>query len=402
MVAGEVVSSGGDDGRLDGASAAVVSMAKRERRGATGATGSAGGMFQQQGQGHGRGGGGLGLPPVSRRTFLNRYSVLWTVLVFALGSAVWYLDFRFNAAPVGGEQGLGQVHVESLRPALMRYAIIIPGLSVVTYLICTIYFLQKAATEQRIAETEVDQFLVLGRLAASIAHEVRNPLHNIKLLLEEIEMTNTDPGAVMLLKRLDANASRINHAVELVYRLARPGEVRQRLEGNDYTELSELVEEIRTTLPRLERDRLVCINKSGRHSIYGCGDHGSLQTIIENLIRNACLASKENPVYVDLDIDKERSLACITIYNEGQLPADFNFGEMNEHTNTTKQVRGLGLGVLIVRQLARQMNIDLAYKSDDGVVTFIAKVPLHLGLFNRREETEGIEDENENPARIDC
>ncbi|MEI9807042.1 MAG: CHASE3 domain-containing protein [Bacteroidota bacterium] len=61
---------------------------------------------------------------------------------------------------------------------------------------------------------EVEKFTSTGRIARTIAHEVRNPLTNILLATEQLrEMENSNEESPVLLELINRNAARINQLV---------------------------------------------------------------------------------------------------------------------------------------------------------------------------------------------
>jgi len=60
----------------------------------------------------------------------------------------------------------------------------------------------------------IEKFAATGRIARTIAHEVRNPLTNIALASEQLqEMVPANPDSAMLLEMVSRNANRINQLV---------------------------------------------------------------------------------------------------------------------------------------------------------------------------------------------
>ncbi len=275
------------------------------------------------------------------------------------------------------------------------FIISLPIILCIYYL--TDYFHLKKNTEIKLKEleveqVEVEQFLVLGRLSASIAHEVRNPLNNILLLTDELNSPDDSQNIVEIAKRLKRNAERINHAVELVYRLARPGEARQRLESQDFCDVVMLFDTLKDQTERDGRE-LAITNKTGRKRVYLSGDYDCLQTIFENLLRNAMLASsQETAIYVDISEDAKNKQYYVVIYNEGKLPDSFKIATIEDLSSRDAHVHGLGLGVVIVNELAKQMNLRISYHSADGVVSFQVVGKAHHGIFER---VKGIDEKDD-------
>ena len=322
----------------------------------------------------------------------------WTIYQISIAllgcmtvSTFFYYDFMDDAAARALENDLSLPWFELFEALLMTLP-----LSVLIYMLFGHAERTRGAKlkmrEMELAHAETEQFLILGRLAASIAHEVRNPLNNILLLLDELNRLSgeneevNDVGA-----RIKRNAGRINHAVELVYRLARPVDIKHRLESNDYGDLIVLFDAIVVDFKNNDA-QVVVTNKTGRKKVMMSGDYDCLQTVFENLLRNAVIASRNTPVYVDLEDVLETGAVRVVIYNEGQLPESFKISTIDELSNDRGKVHGLGLGVIIVNELAKQMHMRISYHSDGKVVSFEVIGSSHRGIF---DPVNGIDDKEE-------
>ena len=73
--------------------------------------------------------------------------------------------------------------------------------------------LQDANTELQELRS-LEKFTATGRIARTIAHEIRNPLTNVMLATEQIKSTSgRDEETIMLLDMINRNGSRINHMI---------------------------------------------------------------------------------------------------------------------------------------------------------------------------------------------
>ncbi|HSU29224.1 MAG TPA: ATP-binding protein [Chitinophagaceae bacterium] len=94
----------------------------------------------------------------------------------------------------------------------------------------------------------IEKFAATGRIARTIAHEVRNPLTNITLATDQLQkMDVADPDSSMLLEMIGRNANRINQLVSDLLNATRLGQL-------DFAtwELNDLVDE---TL-KMAKDRI--------------------------------------------------------------------------------------------------------------------------------------------------
>lgn len=124
----------------------------------------------------------------------------------------------------------------------------------------------------------------LGRLSASIAHEVRNPLaaisYSAQLLAESEEMTEPDQRLVDIVR---AQCARVNAIVENILQLSRRERSRpERIELAAWA--TAFVDDYRATNP-LDRDELRAV--APPRGLHGMFDPGQLHQIVWNLVQNA-------------------------------------------------------------------------------------------------------------------
>lgn len=191
-----------------------------------------------------------------------------------------------------------------------------------------------------------ERLAALGQMAATVAHELRNPLMAIGIGVEYLvhELPKDDPrqkGAFLM----QANMDRINHIIEDLLYVARaprpnltPGSLRNVLE-NEITQwelnLPEkgitLHTELAADLPHIQLD----FDQLGR--------------VISNLIRNA-VDAVEPGGRISLTLHQEAGQQVVTIADNGPGIPPENQEKIFEPFFTTKS-RGTGLGLAIVKQI---------------------------------------------------
>lgn len=239
----------------------------------------------------------------------------------------------------------------------VEFILLGPGMGVLAFILCE--YLRVTQDKLRI-ERERDQqqrFLVLGRIAASVAHEVRNPLHNIRLLIDELHHSGGMPADQPLCQRVEANLERINRAVELVYQLAKPAGVVTQVEvGVDLVAVTR--EAVQAESARSGLAITATLPESP--AAVAC-PAATLRIVLDNLLRNAVAAGGQ----VRCEIAPGGGTWQVVIRNRGELPAEL-LGDGADEAHASAKVGGLGLGLFISRQLLRAVGggLVLAQRGD--------------------------------------
>ncbi|HVJ89557.1 MAG TPA: ATP-binding protein [Labilithrix sp.] len=141
---------------------------------------------------------------------------------------------------------------------------------------------ERAASAERLA--------VLGRIAAGLAHEIRNPLGSIsgsiELLREAPGLTEEDRRLCEIIQR---EAARLNHLVSDMMDLARP-----RPPSPEVVDVAALAREVVELASRSERSGSgdVSVTYDGPEaSAWALCDGGQMRQVLWNLVRNAVQAS---------------------------------------------------------------------------------------------------------------
>ncbi len=208
----------------------------------------------------------------------------------------------------------------------------------------------------------------LGRLTASIAHEVRNPLgaisHAAQLLSESPDLSKSD---ARLSEIIQNHSKRVNHIIENVLQLSsRKSASPELIELSDW--LPDFVAEYKET-----NHANIIINIHNR-SIQSRIDASQLRQVLTNLCDNGLRYSKENTgketVTVEAAIDLETELPYIEVIDEGVGVAKKDIEQIFEPFFTT-ETSGSGLGLYISRELCEGNQASLDYiRTLDGKSAF--------------------------------
>ncbi|HEY8024736.1 MAG TPA: ATP-binding protein [Burkholderiaceae bacterium] len=206
----------------------------------------------------------------------------------------------------------------------------------------------------------------MGRLTASIAHEVRNPLSAISyassLLAEDI----VAPGSKRLLNIIGDNVARLNRMIEDILNLSRKalvhGEPIQLLPF-----FTEIAEELRQTYA-ISEDVLQLID-IGEQSVRFDPLH--LREVLTNLLSNAIRYASRKPGSVRLHLASNTGRLELHVQDDGVAISPEVRAHLFEPFYTTSS-KGTGLGLYLARELCLNNGAMLDYeyrmeKSEDGV-----------------------------------
>jgi signal transduction histidine kinase len=251
-----------------------------------------------------------------------------------------------------------------------------PGMALLVLLVSENVRLKDQAHLRRLERERESRFVMLGRIAASVAHEVRNPLHNLRLIDEELRV-EAPPACKPLIDRVEANLVRLDQAVALAYELARPN---RKVDDSDIGELRlvELVEaSVKETARRIRRT-LTIDHRIPAEAVLVNAREAAMRIILDNLIRNAVEAA--GPGTVAISYLRQEAGWLLTIANPGSLPATSG-GE--DDLESSVKPDGLGVGLSIVRHLARNLGATFRIGGDSG------RVVAELGIPMSTRENDG-------------
>jgi len=198
----------------------------------------------------------------------------------------------------------------------------------------------------------------MGRLTASIAHEIRNPLAAIsqagQLLAEDVR----DPLHQRLASIVRENTQRLNRLVEDVLRAAR--------RDSPLTDEFDLFEFCSAWLGEFVRDRGLigeAIRLAAQPGLVVRFDQNQLRQVLFNLVDNALRYCSGRAGSIEIRAEPpEEPLApvCLWVFDDGPGVAPADRESMFEPFFTTHP-RGTGLGLYLAREFCVANGFDLTY-----------------------------------------
>lgn len=221
-------------------------------------------------------------------------------------------------------------------------------------------FNQMAEGIQKLEETQkrVEKLEVAGHLAAGVAHEIKNPLNSLGLIMDHFKDrysgsidVSSRKKFIELTENMKQEVNRLNEIVEGFLRFAKPASLfRQQID------LNELIEETLVFMTAEAERRQVKLFKRLDPKIPGLSiDSQQVRQALLNLLINAFQAMPEGgelKVETSAVLSPERTEVCISIQDTGCGITEENLGRLFEPYFTTRS-GGFGLGLAIVDRIIR-------------------------------------------------
>ncbi|MFQ5649314.1 MAG: PAS domain S-box protein [bacterium] len=234
---------------------------------------------------------------------------------------------------------------------------------------------EQKAMEQRILQSE--RLAVIGRMAAKIAHEVRNPLSSISLnaeLLEEelqgLAVCDTEE-ARSLLQSMINEIDRVTSLTDEYLQFSRLPESNL-VEGD----LNELLREMLELLtPELKQKRIELESRGLKQKLELPFDRAQVRRVLLNLIRNAIEAMPKGGLLKVWSM-RNAHTAVISIRDTGCGIPQHLVGNIFSPFFTTKDF-GTGLGLAISQQVINEHQGQITCESNvEQGTTFRIELPI--------------------------
>lgn len=221
-------------------------------------------------------------------------------------------------------------------------------------------------------DVQNNKLIILGKLAASLAHEIRNPLSAIKLNLGFLEMSaneNERERKESVSSALEA-VDRIQYLIESTLEFSR-----KNVKDTDLYSLNEICEQSIEIIHSSARRKSLEIKSDFTNNLPDLNISKNKTTqIILNLLTNAIEASSRNSqIFIRTYKNKNNDLVFLEVDDSGCGIKDEDKDKIFTDFYTNKK-NGTGLGLSVCKMLSEELNASIEFESTEGVGTkFIVK-----------------------------
>ena len=225
---------------------------------------------------------------------------------------------------------------------------------------------RKRADELAGQVTTGERLAAIGRVAAGVAHEIRNPIAAMRLKAENAlagDSDRKDASLVVILsqiERLDRLLGRLLRATETEKVRPEPVEVGQFIEA---------CASAHADLARLESVTLKCESSVGLASF----DVAQMRSALDNLVLNALQAAPPGTA-IAITASQTADKLLLSVRDEGPGPPE-RLRERLFEPFVTGRPEGTGLGLSIVREIAAAHGGTAGMKSGQTGTVFEIEIP---------------------------
>lgn len=223
---------------------------------------------------------------------------------------------------------------------------------------------------------DAEKIAVTERIAKSLSNEIRNPLSNINLSIEQLktELQSEDESVNLYIDIIKSNFERINLLITDFINSTQSVELKIQPRA-----LNILIDEsLEYITMDAERNRVNLVKEFNGTDLMVDVDNEKMVSALYNILSNAVNASAQN---VSITVKESKDFAIIEVEDDGEGISMENQEKIFEPFFTTKQ-KSLGLGLTNAQKSIINHKGKLEFESTEGIGS---KFTVYLPLSNQTQ-----------------
>jgi len=251
-------------------------------------------------------------------------------------------------------------------------------LIVVSILLVLVDRQQRRLVEAHEKLAHSEKIATLGRVAAQVAHEVRNPLAGLLLYSEHLKgkiAGKVSDGEVELVDKIIHTVNNLTSTTEQILSYARPIKLAPRK-----VDLNSVVQDVVQLLStEIAANRVETQLKLSSSPVQGMLDEASIRSAVLNLVLNA-VQSMPNGGRLEISTGSDGEMLWLVITDTGTGMSPDQITKIFEPFSTTKS-RGLGLGMPYAQKIIEHHGGEILVHSELKKGTQVRlELPVHIEL----------------------
>ncbi len=207
---------------------------------------------------------------------------------------------------------------------------------------------------------QAEKLAATGRLVRTLAHEVRNPLNNINLSIEQLIQQVNDEDSRLYLDIVRRNGKRIGDLITELLNSSRPS-TQVSLQKTSLQSVMDSA--IAAAIDRITLKRIDSKVSYPKKECFALIDAEKIQLAFLNIIINAIEAMEENTGKLSITIQSTEEEHLVKIADNGSGISEENMQRLFEPYFTSKR-NGMGLGLASTLNIIQSQNAHIDVKSE--------------------------------------
>jgi len=246
-----------------------------------------------------------------------------------------------------------------------------------------VYFLELLRDYNALQQEAIhmEKMQVVSHLAASISHEIRNPLTTVKGFLQLIDENAKEETIKRYTSIAIEETDRATAIIEDCLTFAKPNEGKM-----EDINLADSIDKVLALLNPYARQKSICLQREYETNAFIKGDPNKWIQVLVNICKNGIESMQENGK-LTIRILEDESNILVQVQDTGKGMRPDQIARLGQPFYSIKDGKGTGLGMMVVFQIVRTMGGRVQVESVVNSGTTVSIIfPLSIVFQLKTEE----------------